>query len=374
LEKFGGLPPAHRQQSRREHGTQLSVIDKNYVAWSNKPYSPPVRRPLANAAVVIVATIISFVCCELALRSLYPGAALGAGKDLDWFRTPGTEVATTMVADAEIGFRPRLNGEKYDAYGIRKELRVNAAAAIDARKVLFVGDSVTARGRIINALRQQLGDPAGEFLNGGVESFNLIQEVEFFLRFQSERGIDHIIHQVHGNDLQATPIAFRDEHGALNVYSLNAPKHWVNEWLFRHSYVYRLALAAVVARRTAATTFIEARDSFSRMAGFAASRGIHYDVVLFPVLLPSGKLSASERQDWQLLDQACRDVVKHCISLLPVLDRMLDEGRPVQETVGDMWHPNDSFAAEAATQIIEALALRQRTRGAGAADAGARNK
>lgn len=313
------------------------------------------RNSVANGILLVLATVLSLGCIEFALRSLYPGAALGSGKDLDWFRTPGTEVATTMVPDGEIGFRPRLNGEKYDAHGIRRQPGPLPDAG-GVRRILFIGDSVTARGRILDALRLELDDPTAVFLNGGIESFNLVQEVNFFLRFQSDLPVDRIIHQVHGNDLQATAIAFRDDTGTLNAYSLSVPKQWVNEWLFRHSYVYRLALAATLARQGAETTFDEARDNFRTMAAFAARRGIRYDVVLFPVLFADHQLSAAERRDWLILERACHDAVRHCISLLPVLHRMVAEGRPVQEVPGDMWHPNDEFAAEAAKYIVHALA------------------
>lgn len=310
-------------------------------------------RFLSNALIALLATLLSVTCSELALRAIYPRSALGAGVELDWFRDRTGEVAIAMTSDEEIGFRPKLGTDMYDADGFRRRHRHVSIHVQSQRKVLFIGDSVTARARIVDAIHKDWKDSTTEILNGGVESFNLSQEVNFFLRFQSRHAVDHIIHQVHGNDLQATPIAFKDEAGALNVYALHAPKQFVSEWLFRNSHLYRLGLAVFLSRRTDASTYSEARENFAKMATFATSRGISYQVVLFPILKPTSDWSSTERRDWNLLEAACRDVSTSCISLLPVLEQMLKEGRPFQESVGDTWHPNDDFARAAAKYIVQ---------------------
>jgi hypothetical protein len=267
-------------------------------------------------------------------------------------------MSSILVSDPEIGFRPQLNTEVYDNHGILL-LRSykNAAVAGAQQRILFIGDSVTARSRIVDAIRRQLGDANIEFLNGGVESFNLTQEVSFFLKYQSGLRVDRIIHQVHGNDLQATPITFRDETGALNVYALNAPKQYVNQWLFQNSYLYRLALAVLVAHRTEASTVDEARTDFDKMVRYTDRHGIRYDVVLFPILSPQSDLSQQERRDWNILETSCNEIVLHCVSLLPVLSQMLAQGQSGREAIGDSWHPNQSFADMAASLMIQSLDL-----------------
>jgi hypothetical protein len=224
--------------------------------------------------------------------------------------------------------------------------------------VLFVGDSVTARARIVDAIRRELADPKALFLNGGVESFNLAQEVNFFLRFQSKASFDRIVHQVHGNDLQATPVVFKDAHGKLNVYALSAPRRSVNEWLFRYSYIYRLALTAFMSRQSEQSTFEEAKANFEAMARFAKERGIPYDVFLFPVLRPTDQLSGVEARDWAMLNGACEAAGVHCVSLRPVLDQMIAEQLSYQETPGDPWHPNDALAERSAIYILDRIDMR----------------
>lgn len=320
------------------------------------------RRGAINALVVAASTLVAVVGCEIGLRYLYPHGALGSGVELEFFRREQGAgwMSVLMVPDEAIGFRPMLNTQGgYDEHGLLR--RSHTGEANVRRRILFLGDSVTARGRIVNAIEKDLHDPATEFLNGGVEAFNLTQEVDFFLRFQSTVKVDRIIHQVHGNDLRATPIAFRDENGALNVYLLNSPKQHVNPWLFQNSYLYRVGLAVFLSRTTEADTLQEARDNFARMAAFSAERGIEYDVVLFPILLSRDALWQDDWRDWKILESACQDIVRNCVSLLPVLDRMLAEGQPVEEVSGDSWHPNDAFAAAAAWVIVEALGLEVRS-------------
>lgn len=316
------------------------------------------RNVIINAFIVIASLSLSVIACEVGLRLLYPHGALGSGVELEFFRRDqgARWMSNLMMPDEAIGFRPRLNVEGgYDKDGLWR--RSHAEQSDIRRRILFLGDSVTARGRIVRAIEKDLHDPTTEFLNGGVEAFNLTQEVDFFLRFQSALNVDRIVHQVHGNDLRATPIAFRDEAGTLNVYLLNSSRQYVNQWLFQHSFLYRIGLAVFLSHTTDSDTLQETRDNFVRMAAFAAKRGIKYDVVLFPILLPQDALYRDDRRDWQALEKACREVVQHCVSLLPVLDQMLRQGQPVEEIAGDTWHPNDAFAAAAAPVIIKALGL-----------------
>lgn len=319
---------------------------------------PLVRNVIINALVVIASASLSVIACEVGLRLLYPHGALGSGVELEFFRRDqgARWMSNLMMPDEAIGFRPKLNAEGgYDKDGLWRRSHVEQSEV--RRRILFLGDSVTARGRIVRAIEKDLRDPTTEFLNGGVEAFNLAQEVNFFLRFQSALKVDRIIHQVHGNDLRATPIAFRDETGTLNVYLLNSSRQYVNQWLFQHSFLYRIGLAVLLSHTTESDTLQEARDNFARMAAFAAARGIRYDVVLFPILLSQDALYRDDRRDWLALERACREVVQNCVSLLPVLDQMLKQGQPVEEIAGDTWHPNDAFAAAAAPVIIKALGL-----------------
>lgn len=317
------------------------------------------KRIAANVALFATSLVLAIIACEGALRLVYPNAALGAGIELSWFRDPGSNMSNYMTTDDQIGFRPRLDTNVFDKNGLLLKPKDSSPSADVTRTVLFVGDSVTARARIVDAVRRELADPKSFFLNGGVESFNLAQVVNFFLRFQSKTPFDRIVHQVHGNDLQATPIVFRDTDGKLNVYALSAPRRSVNEWLFRHSYIYRLALTAFISRQTEQATCEEAKANFEAMVRFAKERGVPYDVFLFPVLRPTDQLTAAEARDWAILNDACRAARVNCISLRPVLDQMISENLAYQETPGDPWHPNDLLANRAGNYILDQIDFRK---------------
>jgi hypothetical protein len=308
-----------------------------------------------NLALLLLSTIAALALCETALRVFYPHAGFGGGSELVWFRKSGKD-QVLVVPDSKLGFRPKLGTNVYDSRGILRESTTSTASTGAGRRILFLGDSVTARARIVQAIQALLEDPLTAVLNGGVESFNLNQEVEFFFQYQAELPFDHIIHQLHANDLQSTPIAFKDRSGAINVYALNVPRLHVSSWLFQNSYLYRLALPVLVSRIAKPNTLEDARENLKRMATFAASRGIPYDVVLFPILSPYSAWSPQERTDWKTLMTACHELAR-CVSLMPVMDEMLAAGKAVEETPGDNWHPNDAFASRAARLIVQSLSL-----------------
>lgn len=137
------------------------------------------KRIAANVALFATSLVLAIIACEGALRLVYPNAALGAGIELSWFRDPGSNMSNYMTTDDQIGFRPRLDTNVFDKNGLLLKPKDGSPSADVTRTVLFVGDSVTARARIVDAVRRELADPKSFFLNGGVESFNLAQVVNF---------------------------------------------------------------------------------------------------------------------------------------------------------------------------------------------------
>ncbi len=56
------------------------------------------------------------------------------------------------------------------------------------QRVLFLGDSVTARGGIIAELASLYGNEQFEYWNAGVESYDTCQEVRYFERYCSQNS------------------------------------------------------------------------------------------------------------------------------------------------------------------------------------------
>jgi hypothetical protein len=307
-----------------------------------------------NLALATCSLAVCVLAIEIALRLLFPFSTFGAGQELAWFREGPRDGAQLIVPDADLGFRPVLDNGVYDGNGILPNASV-LSSATRPRVVLFVGDSVTARGRLIRAISSSVGAENVSYLNGGVEAYNIQQEVEFFFRYQVAIKPSRIIQIIHVNDLQSTPIAYRGPDGRLNVYALNTMRKDLNVWLFRNSYLYRLAVAAAFPHVGAEDLANQAREALRRMRDYARKEGIAYNVLVFPILSPYERWSPYERNAHGVLLDICRQLRLDPVDLLPISEMMISAGADPMEKSGDNWHPNDRFAELAAAYILEKL-------------------
>ena len=198
----------------------------------------------ARLALFLVSLGLAVLFCELALRVSSPGGGFGAAEELPWLR--GADRTRLFVSDPDFGFRPALGNELFDAFGThRNEYEVGERAGRE--RVLFLGDSVTARGHIIEALRERYGEAGFEYWNAGVDSFNTVQEVAYYFDYNAEVDPDHVVLTFHLNDYETTPIAFEDEAGRVVVFAPNQPTRRIYPWLFENSRLYRLWLGRLAA-------------------------------------------------------------------------------------------------------------------------------
>ncbi len=311
------------------------------------------RRVGLSALLVVLGTVVGLLLSETTLRLLFPSSPMGTGYELEWFRKRPTGKTQIMTPDRELGFRPVLDGSAYNRDGI---LVPSSVLSVDpsARKILFVGDSVTSRGRIIRALARHVHSDHVTYLNGGVESYNVVQEVEFFFRYQSRLRIDQIVHLLHTNDLQYTPIAFFDDDDVLNVFAMNTDRRGVNPWLFQHSYLYRLVVAATFPKVGMDGLVAQTRASLQRMRDETHRRGINYTVALFPIVSPPNQWTDFDRQSRDTLLKICADLGIEVVDLLPAMRSMYAAGIDPREAPGDYWHPNDRFADAVSEALLKA--------------------
>jgi hypothetical protein len=116
---------------------------------------------------------------------------------------------STFVIDPDFGFRPILPSGSYTRFGTLANGYAEAKRP-GVTRLLFIGDSVTRRGHIVEALKSHYGSQEYEYWNAGVESFNTVQEVEYYRRFNRAIQPDHVILTFHLNDFETTPVWFRE--------------------------------------------------------------------------------------------------------------------------------------------------------------------
>jgi hypothetical protein len=309
------------------------------------------RKHITNGLLIVASTCIALLGAELALRWFYPIAIANFGAALEGARDDGTEV---MVPDETLGLRPALGTRAYDKNGIYFSRSIHSKAS-EPYRILFLGDSVVERARMVRALGELLGSENTTYLNGGVGAYNIAQEVEFFFRYQKNVRPDAIVHVWHINDLQALRTAYRNRDGTLNIHSPKSDPEKVNPWLYRHSQLYRFVIFRLRAKPDQDELRAQASASLQTLRDYARANGIAYYAVLFPVLLPMAKWTAYDRMSRASFVDMSEKLELGLVDLQPVAESMLERRVDPSETPGDIWHPNERFAEEAAKYIVQKI-------------------
>jgi len=307
------------------------------------------RNFLLNLLLLCISTGLALVAAEIVLRTLQPQATFGAASDLEWTRNNAGFSQQLFMLDAEFGFRPRLGTSHYSEFGTQPN-DYPLAKRPGVIRLLFIGDSVTRRGRIITALRQRYGDERFEYWNAGVESFNTAQEVAFYLRFNHRIAPDHVILTFHINDFQTTPVAFFDAEQNLVVYAPNLPMQGLSRWLFTHSLLYRWLIGLTLDQEAGRSRIeAEVQRELQRLRDALGADGIPLTVLFFPTLLPNADWTEAELRSHRSFLRIMRELEIPFFDLSPPLQQAMRVGADIQEKPGDVWHPSatvaDYFAA-----------------------------
>jgi len=308
---------------------------------------------VVNTLLLFCSTALCLFVLETALRILRPDATFGTGAELAWFRNHPESLRNIFTVEKEFGLRPILDNDRFSQFGTTVndyplEKRPNVT------RLLFIGDSVTGRGRIIDALKKVYGEEDFEYWNAGVESYNTAQELAFYKKYN--RGIqpDHVILTFHLNDFTATPVAFVDHNGAFVVYRPGKPLNAFFRWSFRHSYTYRLILSLTLDQKQGNEEIRkEVRKSLAELKTCLDEDRIQFTVLIFPYLLP--------QDDWHRRWETLRSQLIEMLNELEIryfdlyepAQQALRSGVPVEEVPGDFSHPSQEVAAMFARNLLE---------------------
>jgi hypothetical protein len=310
----------------------------------------PSRRTLLLAAYLLLVAGLSIslfiLGVEIFHRLRAPYRALGGAQELPQFRHGGREHLSGFMVDPDFGFRPILGTESYTRFGTL-ENGYSEAKPQGIQRLLFIGDSVTHRAKILEALKAEYGSQPYEYWNAGVESFNTVQEVAYYRRFNRFIRPDHVILTFHLNDFETTPVAFREPDGTLVVYAPNWPVRRLNAWLFRHSYTYRHWLGLVTPRKTTRSEIIEeVRTNLADLQRLVAADQARLTVLVLPILRPLRDWKPEYREYRQLILAMLKSLRIRHFDLLVPLNEALAVGVVVTEAGDDLfWHPSPEVAA-----------------------------
>jgi hypothetical protein len=287
--------------------------------------------------------LFGVIGAELGLRLFFPGMVIGAGRQLQ-FRAGES---TNFVPDAEAGYMPVLGNAAYDQYGCRVDRydatgkRLPERGPRQGRRVLFLGDSVTRRERIQDALEKIY--PGNDYWNAGVESFNTMQELIFYRRVNSKLKPDQVILTFHNNDFQDTPLVFR-QNGELQIHFMRRDGNRINPWLFSHSYLYRWLTGLSLGQLDRARQRVVMKEALAGFRETMASEKVEFSVILLPILKPYEQWNVREKWSRQAALELLKEEGIKTYDLMPDMEAAMKEGVVLPETPGDTWHPSAAAA------------------------------
>lgn len=312
------------------------------------------RWPLKLGLAVSSVVLAFVVCGEAALRLWQPQAVrLFEGRVQG---NPGGRMIKVdetyrvhpkhgvFQVDPALGFRPVPGGEQYAAHGAHWNDYALAKPA-DKRRLLFIGDSVTDRGKLVTALSERLGD-GYEYWNAGVVGYTTSQELAYYRDHLAGIQADHVILTFHLNDYEVTPVVFELDGEYVSVHS-RIGNTYPSPWLLEHSYLYRFGWGWMASRTGKAlddSIEHEVADGLRQLRDLVHARGADFTVLVLPWLLEPAKWVKPKPHHHELTLRILTELGIRHYAFMDTLERACARGMDIHETGVDPQHPSLEFA------------------------------
>lgn len=323
------------------------------------------RRRWIQLGLAVVSAVAAFVVAgEVGLRLWNPqGVRLFEGS---FSGAPGERMvkidrrlqvhpeAGIFQVDPDLGYRPVPGGRGYGPHGCKWNEYALAKPA-DKRRLLFLGDSVTDRAKIIDALGARLGG-ACEYWNAGIPGYATEQELGYYRDHLGTIAADHVVLTFHLNDFETTPILFEVEGELVSVHS-RIGETYPNAWLLRNSYLYRFGWTWVVSRTGSerARALEEGVERALReLRDLVHARGAELTVLVLPWLQTRAEWPEPKPRHHELVLRWLTELEVPHHAFTDTLDRALAEGVPIHEAKVDPQHPSPEFAERMVTDLLAA--------------------
>lgn len=297
---------------------------------------------------VILCTTIFLA--EILLR-VSPYNTFGAGRELEHKRKIFGSPKTNVV-DPDFGFRPVLGNSFYNIYGTKVN-KYSLNKQPGTIRLLFIGDSVTAKGYIVEGLKKVYGEDKFEYWNAGVGSFNTVQEVNFYKKYNKFIKPDHVILSFNLNDFGTTPVAFFNTKNQLVVFAPKMPIKKVNTVLFKNSMLYRLYLGITVRlnKKIRKEIEYEAIRSITELRDVLSNEHINLTVLIIPIFKPYNKWRESEKRLRYKIIKILEGLGIRYFDLIEVINDAERDGIVMYEE--DIWHPSKEMGLYCARYLYK---------------------
>jgi hypothetical protein len=314
----------------------------------------PLRRVALCVLLVLAASLAGLLGAEGVVAATRPLPLVGNEAFLGP-RDVGSGPAYQL--DDEMGFCPIAPGVSYTATGTLPNRYPTTKNPLRAR-LLFLGDSVTCRGRILRALQRIKANPHLELWNAGVESFDTVQSVLWYERKAHAVEPDLVMLTLHPNDLQGTSVSFLDEEGRRVLCRDGSEPQRVNRWLYESSHLYRRWLARPRGELPLEEAQARSLAAVKRLQARLAAEGIGLFVFAMPWCKPPAEWRAEDRARFEATRAVAAGSGAPWCDGLGALEEAVADGIVLDERPGDWWHPSDELAERFAAVCLEAGLLR----------------
>lgn len=258
-----------------------------------------------------------------------------------------------FTIDDDIGFRPILGTEFFNQYGTRvNDYPIEKRQ--DFVRVLFMGDSVTEAGYIISGLKHYYGDKNYEYWNAGVGSYNTVQEVNYYKRYNFTILPDEVVLTFVFNDFEITPIAFFLSPDDLVVFSPNKTIHNMSPFLFKNSYIYRFYIGYLMSQKKQGyLDNEEVKSSLLELKNILEKDNIKLTVIISPYLKPYNSWENYEKNNRKKIVSILNDLKIRYFDLSHLVEQAVNEMIILRDDYTNITHPSRELGLYFAKYLYE---------------------
>ena len=297
-------------------------------------------------ALALASVGMTVLLAEFAVRAVMPAGRLLSPTAIEVFAERAAREATMIRADDELGHAPVLGGPWYDERGaLRTSPRIDGEGP--ETQFVFLGDSVTRRGSLVNPLAAMWDGGKATFWNAGVESWNPVQEVAGWFRSQRAIAPQRVVLTLHNNDLTESTVACLRS-GKLTLCN---PGSFVpiDPAAYRRSILYELLIHFRHTDRLRPEHYTfrerEVESALQRLRDDVAQSGAELSIVLLPIFAKSNAWQEHERRARERELELLASLRIPFVDLQPVCDEITSAGLTVRIVETDPYHPDDACGA-----------------------------
>lgn len=254
--------------------------------------------------------------------------------------------------DDRLGYRPVPGGARYGPHGAKWN-EYAPEKPPGKRRLLFLGDSVTDRHKLIDALREQLGEDY-EYWNAGIPGYATEQELLYYRDYLGDIAADHVLLTFHLNDYETTPVVFEKDGEFVAVHA-KIGDSYPSAWWMRNSFLYRYGWTTATrwtsASRPAAIEAEIERD-LAALRDLVRARGAELTVLVLPWIQAPKDWPAPKPHQHELTLRVLERLGIRHFSFVATLARALAEGVPIHEQGTDPQHPSLELARLMAADVL----------------------